>query len=70
MEGISETTLLTFLGGQGLHRLQVEVVIQVQEVQVLTSTSTSNDREMSVGKQANSGDKRCRSNNFGVTNNV
>ena len=30
MEGVSKTTLLPFLGGQGLGGLQVEVVVQVQ----------------------------------------
>ena len=35
MEGVAEARLLALLGGQGLHRLQVEVVVQVQEVQVL-----------------------------------
>ena len=37
MEGVAEARLLALLGGQGLHRLQVEVVIQVQEVQILAS---------------------------------
>ena len=36
VEGVPEAGLLALLGGQRLHRLQVEVVIQVQEVQVLS----------------------------------
>lgn len=35
VEGVAEAGLLTLLGGQGLHRLQVEVVVQVQVVEVL-----------------------------------
>lgn len=35
MECIPETRLLTLLGGQRLHRLQVEVVVQVQVVEIL-----------------------------------
>eukprot|EP00398_MALV-I-01_sp_L67-1_P000203 gene202-gene343 len=36
MESVTETRLLTFLGGQGLDRLQIEIVIKMQVVQVLT----------------------------------
>ena len=32
MEGVTEPTLLSLLGGEGLHRLQVEVVVQVKIV--------------------------------------
>ena len=35
MEGIAKSRLLALLGGQRLHRLQIEVVIQMQVVQVL-----------------------------------
>ena len=35
MEGVAEAGLLALLGGQGLHGLQVEVVIQMQVVEVL-----------------------------------
>ena len=34
MESVAETGLLTFLGRQSLHRLQVKVVVQVKVVQV------------------------------------
>ena len=35
VEGVAEAGLLALLGGQGLDRLQVEVVVQEQVVQVL-----------------------------------
>ena len=34
MEGITESALLSFFGGQCLHRLQVEVVVKMQVGQV------------------------------------
>lgn len=36
MVTISETRLFTLLGGQCFHRLQVEIVIQMQIIQILT----------------------------------
>ena len=36
MEGITKSTLLSLLGGKGLHRLQVKVVVQVKIVQILS----------------------------------
>ena len=36
MERVTKPTLLTLLGGQCLHGLQVEVVVQMEVVQVLT----------------------------------
>ena len=36
MEGVTESTLFSLLGGEGLHRLQVKVVVQVKIVQVLS----------------------------------
>jgi len=36
MEGVAETTLLSLLGSKGLHRFQVEVVVQVEIVEVFT----------------------------------
>ena len=36
MESVTETRLLTLLGGQCLDRLQVEVVVEMKVVQVLT----------------------------------
>lgn len=36
MEGVTEPALLTFLRREGLHWLQVEVVVQMKIVQVLT----------------------------------
>jgi hypothetical protein len=35
MESVSETRLLPLFGGEGLDRLQVEVVVKVQVCQVL-----------------------------------
>ena len=39
MEGVAETGLLSLFGGQGLHRLQVEVVVQVKVVQVFPGSA-------------------------------
>jgi hypothetical protein len=36
MEGISEARLLSFLCGQGLNRLQIEVIVEMQIVQILS----------------------------------
>lgn len=36
VEGVTETRLLSFLGRQGLYRLQVEVVIKVKIVEILS----------------------------------
>ncbi len=36
MEGISESGLLSLLGGQGLDWLQIEVVVQMKVIQVLS----------------------------------
>ena len=38
VECISETRLLSFFGGEGLDRLQVHVVVEVEVVQVLHHT--------------------------------
>jgi hypothetical protein len=35
VEGIAKATLLPLLGGQRLHRFEVEVVVQMQVVEVL-----------------------------------
>ena len=37
VERVAEPALLTLLGGQGLDRLQVEVVVQMQVVQIFPS---------------------------------
>ncbi len=38
MERVAESALLTLLRGERLHRLQVEVVVQVQVVQILPAS--------------------------------
>ena len=42
MERVAESALLTLLRGERLHRLQVEVVVQVKVVQILPAKENSN----------------------------